>query len=137
MVNKFNSKNGKTIERPGTPNLITGYATAGVLPTITFQCKDIRSINDVKITCDAGYACVPTARARNVVSFRIYKTSIHYNAPGGGGSAVTAAAAAPNALERAAGASATDTTTLSPVEIPDGAPGTYAINVYGLALGTI
>jgi hypothetical protein len=128
----MNRLNGKTRTFPANLRTIAAYAT-GAPPTMTFQCKDIRSVNDVKITCDLGYACVPIARALNTVTFRIYKQNMHYSAAGGGGGAVTAAAAVPHVLEAVGGPWALDTTSMAPVEIPDGA---IALNITGLAIGT-
>ena len=132
MPNHMNKINGKTRVFPANVSTTAVYAT-GAPPTISFQCKDIQSINDVKISCDGGYVCVPVSRALNVVTFRIYKQNIHYAAAGGGGGAVTVAAAVPHVLEAVGGPYAVDYTTVTPIEVPDGA---LVLNINGLAIGT-
>ena len=129
MTNHMNLLINKTRTFQGIPVNVVLYATGGP-PTITFPCKDMRSINDVRLTCDNGYVAVPIARVHNVVQFRLYKTMLSYGAPSG--AAVTIGNAGNNVLEGVAGPFTADTTTAQPVEVPDGV---MNVNIYGLGIG--
>lgn len=130
MTNHMNLINNKTRTFQGVPVNVILYATGGP-PTIAFPCKDIRTINDVRITCDSGFVAVPIARVHNVVQFRLYKQRLNFAGPSG--AAVTIGNAGNNVLEGVAGPFAVDTATMTPVEVPDGV---MNVNVYGLAIGT-
>lgn len=131
MPNQLNRRNGKTDVVPATALTIAAYAT-GAPPVISFRCKDVRSINDVKLTCTLGYTAVPVLRTRNTITLRIYKTNIHYFAQVGA-VAVTVGAGGNRVLEAVGGPFAADLATTTPVEIPDGA---IALTINGLAIGT-
>lgn len=135
MTNKFNRYNGKTRIYGATFTGGGNYdpATAATR-TITFPCKDIRSLLDVHLTNSVGYTVVPIALVHNQVQFRVYKIRMNYAAPAGGGQACTTALVG-NALERGGGFMDSDGGYGEvPVELPLAAAVT--VTVRGVAIGT-
>ena len=134
MPNKFRMMDGKSVIVNAT---FTGAAynpANAATRTITFPCKDIRSIDDVQLSCAVGYTIIPVLKVRNTVQFRVYKNQLNFT-QAGGGNAVTTAAAGQNVLERAAGGPSDDAVTETPVEVANGLA--VAMTVNGVAIGTI
>ena len=115
-----------------TSLVIAAYATANP-PQLVLPLKDMLTILHVHANVTNGYEVVVTGHVRNVVTVRIYKMQVNYQAPAGGGNVVTCRAAGAG-LERAVVGAGHDAggSTL-PVEIPDGA---IALTITCVAVGT-
>jgi hypothetical protein len=134
MPNRFNRYNGKTHTVSATFTGGGAYDPAAIATrTIVFPCKDIRSINDVQLTCLLGYTVYPVALVHNAVQFRVYKTRLNEQGPAGAGTAVTVVG---GVLDSGVASGAADDAGYSsvPVELP--AAAAVTVTVRGIALGT-